>query len=187
MLSQEHDIYQTNPAFKKRICLGILCFNTVNQWEIITQSSCREEINSEKVSGQSSSIQLVSPYIISPWILAFLTFSNLSYIWEDLFEVYPILNPIKNISKIGCEQTRQCVLQPVHPGWVSGLCSAAGGLAAVCLMCAASCSLLQREQWPPSSRGSTPAQSPRLRIQVAAADTLYGIIVDINYIQMWIS
>ena len=29
---------------KKRICLGILCFNTVNQWEIITQSSCREEM-----------------------------------------------------------------------------------------------------------------------------------------------
>ena len=44
MVSQVHDIYQTNPAFKKRICLGILCFNTVNQWEIITQSSCREEM-----------------------------------------------------------------------------------------------------------------------------------------------
>ena len=43
MLSQLHDIYQTNPAFKKRICLGILCFNTVNQWEIITQSSCRRK------------------------------------------------------------------------------------------------------------------------------------------------
>ena len=44
MLSQVHDIYQTNPADLKRICLGILCFNTVNQWEIITQSSCREEM-----------------------------------------------------------------------------------------------------------------------------------------------
>ena len=64
------------------------------------------------------------------------------------------------------------MLQPVHPGWVSGLCSAAGGLAAVCLMCAASCSLLQREQWPPSSRGSTPAQSPRLRIHLTAAGSL---------------
>ena len=31
MLSQVHDIYQTNPAFKKRICLGIICSNTVNQ------------------------------------------------------------------------------------------------------------------------------------------------------------
>ena len=31
MLSQLHDIYQTNPALKKRICLSILCFNTVNQ------------------------------------------------------------------------------------------------------------------------------------------------------------
>ena len=31
MLSQVHDIYQTNPAFKRRICLGILCFNSVNQ------------------------------------------------------------------------------------------------------------------------------------------------------------
>ena len=44
MLSQVHDIYQTNPADFKRICLSILCFNTVNQWEIITQSSCREEM-----------------------------------------------------------------------------------------------------------------------------------------------
>ena len=45
MLSQLHDIYhQTNPAFKKRICLSILCFNTVNQWEIMTQSSCKEEM-----------------------------------------------------------------------------------------------------------------------------------------------
>ena len=44
MVSQVHDIYQTNPADLKRICLGILCFNTVNQWEIITQSSCREEM-----------------------------------------------------------------------------------------------------------------------------------------------
>ena len=44
MLSQVHNIYQTNPADLKRICLSILCFNTVNQWEIITQSSCREEI-----------------------------------------------------------------------------------------------------------------------------------------------
>ena len=44
MLSQVHDIYQTNPAFKKKNCLGILCFNTVNQWKIITQSSCREEM-----------------------------------------------------------------------------------------------------------------------------------------------
>ena len=44
MLSQLHDVYQTNPAFIKRICLGILCFNTVNQLQIITQSSCREEM-----------------------------------------------------------------------------------------------------------------------------------------------
>ena len=44
MLSQVHYIYQTNPTDLKRICLGILCFNTVNQWEIITQSSWREEM-----------------------------------------------------------------------------------------------------------------------------------------------
>ena len=54
-----------------RIWLGILCFNTVNQWEIMTQSSCKargnRKINSKKVSGQLSSIQLVSSYIISPW------------------------------------------------------------------------------------------------------------------------
>ena len=43
MLPQVHNIYQTNPAFKKRICLCILWFNTVNQWEIITQSSCRRK------------------------------------------------------------------------------------------------------------------------------------------------
>ena len=42
MWSQLHDIYQTNPAFLMRIWLGILCFNTVNQWEIMTQSSCRK-------------------------------------------------------------------------------------------------------------------------------------------------
>ena len=31
MLSQLHDIYQTNPADLKRICLVISGFNTVNQ------------------------------------------------------------------------------------------------------------------------------------------------------------
>ena len=44
MCSQVHDIYQTNPVFLIRIWLGILCFNTVNQWEIMTQSSCRKDM-----------------------------------------------------------------------------------------------------------------------------------------------
>ena len=52
-----------------RIWLGILCFNTVNQWEIMTQSICKakgnRKINSKKVSGQSSSIQLVHPLYTS--------------------------------------------------------------------------------------------------------------------------
>ena len=68
MLSQLYDIYQTNPAFLMRIRLGILCFNTVNEksWHRAAAGGNRK-INSEKVSGQSSSIQLLSPYIISPW------------------------------------------------------------------------------------------------------------------------
>ena len=31
MRAKVHDINQTNPADLIRICLGILCFNTVNQ------------------------------------------------------------------------------------------------------------------------------------------------------------
>ena len=44
MCALVHNIYQTNPAFLIRIWLSILCFNTVIQWEVMTQSCCRKEI-----------------------------------------------------------------------------------------------------------------------------------------------
>ena len=58
---------RTNQDDLKRIYLSILYFNTVNQREIITQSSCREEMEkkSEKESGELSSIQLVHPLYTS--------------------------------------------------------------------------------------------------------------------------
>ena len=49
---------QTNPII--RIWVGILCFNTVNQWEIMTQKK-----NTEKVSRKLFSIQLVHPLYTS--------------------------------------------------------------------------------------------------------------------------
>ena len=71
-----------------------------------------------------------------------------------------------------------------------GECPASAALqaasAAACLMCAASCSL-QREQWPPSSRASSVSDVRGWGSTSRQQAALYGIIVDINYLQMWIS
>ena len=86
MLSQLHDIYQTNPAFKKKNLSWHCMFQHSQPMRNHHKEQLQEgngKIYSEKVSGQSSSIQHVSPYIISPcivytlkyfFVLNFLTF-----------------------------------------------------------------------------------------------------------------
>ena len=69
MLSQLHDIYQTNPAFKKKNLSQHFMFQhcqPMRNHHTEQLQGGNGKINSEKVSGQLSSIQLVSPYIISP-------------------------------------------------------------------------------------------------------------------------
>ena len=69
MLSQLHDIYQTNPAFKKKNLSRHFMFQhcqPMRNHHTEQLQGGNGKINSEKVSEQSSSIRLVPPYIISP-------------------------------------------------------------------------------------------------------------------------
>ena len=72
MLSQLHDIYQTNPAFKKKNLSRHFMFQhcqPMRNHHTEQLQGGNGKINSEKVSEQSSSIRLVPPYIISPCLL----------------------------------------------------------------------------------------------------------------------
>ena len=80
--SQLHNIYQTNPAFLMRIWLGILCFNTVNQWEIMTQSSCKARGNRIINSKKS-----VSEIIFNPTCV-FIHNLSMTMTWFTYFQIF---------------------------------------------------------------------------------------------------